>query len=52
MIDDKREPKRPAPSSGRTSGMNWANLSPEEWDLHEAELRDAIRSRANGDFQI
>jgi hypothetical protein len=52
MMDDKKEPKRPAPCSGRTSGVNWANLTPEEWASHEAELRDAIRSRSNGDFTI
>jgi hypothetical protein len=51
MSDDK-EPKRPAPSSGRTTGANWANLTPDEFEKAERELRESIRSRSSGDFTI
>jgi hypothetical protein len=49
----EQEPKRPQPADGTTfTSINWQNLSPEEWDKCEAELRESIRSRSNGDFQI
>jgi hypothetical protein len=49
MSDEKKEPTRPAPSSGRTSGMNWADIaSDKEFSEKDKALRDAIRSR--GDF--
>jgi hypothetical protein len=53
MSNDK-EPKRPAPSSGRTTGVDWADLArdPQEFEKQERELREAIRSRSNGDFTI
>jgi hypothetical protein len=51
MSDDK-EPKRPMPSSGRTTGANWANLTPDEFEKAENELRESIRSRSNGDYNI
>ena len=52
MPDDKKEPTRPAPSSGRTTGANWANLTPDEFEKAENELRESIRSRSNGDHNI
>jgi hypothetical protein len=52
MSEEKKEPTRPTPSSGRTTGANWANLTPEEFEKAEQELRSDIRSRANGDFTI
>jgi hypothetical protein len=49
------EPKRPAPSSSRTLGTDWARLAdddPQEFEKQERELRESIRSRSNGDFNI
>jgi hypothetical protein len=54
-MDDKKEPARPAPSSGRTTGVDWSRLSdsdPDEFARLEREMRSEIRSRANGDFSI
>jgi hypothetical protein len=54
MSDDKKEPSRPAPSSGRTTGKDWARLADDAqaFEKAENELRESIRSRANGDFTI
>ena len=35
MPDDKKEPTRPTPSSGRTTGATWANLTPDEFEKAE-----------------
>jgi hypothetical protein len=45
------EPRRPRPADGTTfTSINWETLSPQEWEKYEAELRDAIRNRSQGDF--
>lgn len=47
------EPKRPAPSSGRTTGTDWSAISsPDEFARLEREMLENIRSRSNGDFTI
>jgi hypothetical protein len=52
-MKDDREPTRPAPSSGRTTGVNWADLrDPQEFEKQERELRESIRAKARGDFRI
>jgi hypothetical protein len=51
MSNDK-EPKRPAPSSGRTTGVDWARLDDDTFARLEREMRSDIRSRSNGDFTI
>jgi hypothetical protein len=51
MSNDK-EPKRPAPSSGRTTGTDWSSLTEKEFLEKENALRDEIRGKANGDFSL
>lgn len=54
MTDDKKEPARPASSSGRTTGVDWSRLAdsdPDAFEKAERELRESIRSRSSGDFQ-
>jgi hypothetical protein len=51
MSDDTREPARPSPSSGRTTGTDWARLDEKTFSEKERELRDDIRGRSNGDVQ-
>jgi hypothetical protein len=48
MTDDKKEPTRPAPSSGHTTGSDWSRLTQKEFEDNERELRENIRHR--GDF--
>lgn len=48
MMDDKKEPARPAPSSGRTTGVDWSRLTDKEFEDKERELRENIRT--TGDF--
>jgi hypothetical protein len=47
-MSDKQEPKRPTPSSGRATGVNWPGLTDKEFQEKEAELRENIRN--SGDF--
>ena len=48
MSDENKEPKRPAPCSGRTSGVDWSRLTQKEFEDKEREMREDIRTR--GDF--
>jgi hypothetical protein len=51
MSNDK-EPLRPQPSSGTTTGIPWDKLSDKEFQEKECEMLENIRSRSNGDFTI
>jgi hypothetical protein len=48
MTQPKKEPTRPAPSSGRTTGVPWGELSDKDFQEKEREMRENIRS--SGDF--
>jgi hypothetical protein len=47
----EQEPKRPTLDDGSTfTSINWQNLSPQEWEKREAELRESLRHRNQGEM--
>jgi hypothetical protein len=47
----EQEPKRPTLADGSTfTSINWQNLSPQEWEKREAELRESLRHRNQGEM--